>query len=96
MQTTEYHDLVGAGRPADATSFVHMNDDYLFTAPISPQDLFGPSCSGVRVLVENRAVHSVSEEDYLTQLETARGRTWPLSVLHSVVSLDKHYNRDAS
>ena len=73
-----------------------MNDDYLFTAPISPRDLFGPSCSGVRVLVENRAVHSVSEEDYLTQLETARGRTWPLSVLHSVVSLDKHYNRDAS
>jgi hypothetical protein len=84
------------GLPESSTMFIHMNDDYLFTAPISPQDLFGPSCSGVRVLVENRAVRSVPEEDYLHQLETQSGRTWPLSVLHSIVSLDKHYNRERS
>lgn len=84
------------GLPESATMFIHMNDDYLFTAPMAPQDFFGPSCSGVRVLVENRAVRSVSEEEYLRQLETQSGRTWPLSVLHSIVSLDKHYNRDVS
>jgi hypothetical protein len=33
----------GGGRPA---IFVHMNDDYIFTSAIRPQDLFGPTCAG--------------------------------------------------
>eukprot|EP01052_Picozoa_sp_SAG31_P009333 SAG31_NODE_488_length_14964_cov_56.443458_5_plen_100_part_00 len=35
-----------------AETFVHMNDDYIFTAPIEPQDLLGPSCTGIRQLLE--------------------------------------------
>lgn len=39
--------------------FIHMNDDYLFAGALKPQDLFGPTCQGVRVLVENRCAPKV-------------------------------------
>ena len=37
---------------------------------------------GVRVLVENRPVTSVSEDEYRNRLQRQPGRVWPLSVLH--------------
>jgi hypothetical protein len=55
------------GMPGEV--FMHMNDDYLFAGSIEPQDLFGPSCQGVRVLVENRPVTSCSKEEFQRRLE---------------------------
>lgn len=83
------------GMPESATSFIHMNDDYLFLGPVQPQDLFGPTCSGVRVLVENRPVAHMEENAFLAQLQHPGGRTWPLSVTGSVVALQRHYGRQS-
>eukprot|EP01046_Picozoa_sp_COSAG06_P019472 COSAG06_NODE_1391_length_9606_cov_54.546229_4_plen_262_part_00 len=32
--------------------FLHVNDDYLFGAPITPEDFFGVGCSGLRLFFE--------------------------------------------
>ena len=36
-----------AGEALHPKIFVHMNDDYIFTSAIRPQDLFGPTCAGI-------------------------------------------------
>eukprot|EP01048_Picozoa_sp_COSAG05_P011204 COSAG05_NODE_1041_length_6067_cov_116.470845_4_plen_210_part_00 len=70
--------------PKDTKAFIHMNDDYLFIGPVNPQDLFGPSCDGVRVLVENRPVKHQTPEEFENALHGARKNTWALSVSKTV------------
>jgi hypothetical protein len=43
--------LAADGGPRPPKVFVHMNDDYIWTAPAPPQLLFGPNCSGLRQVI---------------------------------------------
>lgn len=36
--------------------FLHINDDYLFGAPIAPEDFFGVGCAGLRLFFEENII----------------------------------------
>lgn len=36
--------------------FLHINDDYLFGAPITPEDFFGVGCGGLRLFFEENVI----------------------------------------
>jgi hypothetical protein len=84
-------DAAAAGRGLDPKIFVHMNDDYIFTSAIRPQDLFGPTCAGMRLLLERGMVKHRSEAE-IAAMQAKGGRTWVNSVANSVFALDKRYN----
>jgi hypothetical protein len=89
------------GLPDTAPAIVHMNDDFLFVGPITPQDLFGPSCNGVRVIAEKPpSIRALDEGAYARQVaqerETRRGRSRILSIANSVLALGRSYDKETS
>jgi hypothetical protein len=77
--------------PGNQSLILHMNDDYIFTSQIEPQDLFGPTCDGMRLLLEKGTIKHRGESEIHDMLEKG-GRTWLNSVANSIFALDKRYN----
>lgn len=43
--------------PGLSDIFLHINDDYIFGAPIEPADFFGLGCAGFRLYFEENIIH---------------------------------------